>query len=1235
MRRRFFYITLFMALSHIGLGQGCKPVVNLGGQVSFCLGNFVTLDAQNPSYSFQWSTGATTQTINVNSTSVIWVAVTNSCGTTYDTVYVYADQPVTPNLGMDRPICTGTNNTLSVANSPSMSYRWSTGSMNTNSINVTQAGTYWVEVTNACGVYSDTVVLSGETPISVNLGQDRFECGNQSVALNSGNHQGSRQWSTGASSTTIQVFQTGTYWVGVTNSCGTFYDTVNVFFSEANLLNLGDTARMCGGSAATLTAQPNYGTYLWNNGATTKTISVSNPGTYWVRFNDPCGNVYDTIHVVNSGPAQVNLGPDQAICPNKPIVLDAKNAGSIYQWSTGNVGRTIQVSQGGTYWVGVNNGCGFNYDTIDISLNPVPNASLLREKFFICANDSTPVDALDWGPASFYNWSTGATTQVAYMKTTGIHTVTFGNQCDTITHQFEVFLDQPLNLDIGPDSTLCDLFLTLRLNEMADTSQIRWSTGGKLDSTHATTSGTYWVEVTNACGVYTDSVDLIFLNNPAYLPQNHADLCSGQTLKITVPFDSTVTYLWDDFSNQHFRNITQPGIYWLTSYNRCDTITDSIEVELDFPINLDLGSDTTYCEPFVKVLNVSWHKADSIYWSTGSQNATLPVFNSGTYWVELYNACGMFTDTISITVDPLPKFYLKDTAMCIGNTATLDATQSIPGATYLWSTGATTSSIQVTQNGGYWVDITNGCGTVRDTAFVRVDQPIAKVDLGNDTIFCQGTLLLDAGTFSGAEYEWQSGSRSRTYLVTQSGQYYVKVQNLCNAAYDTINILITGPPQLVLGDEVRYCANTILNLNAQNPGCTYLWNTGDTTQFIQVPFPGTYWVTITNDCGQLTDTVEAIIEFPMDDMDLGPDTIMCAGQIKTLTTGYTGVDTEWQDGSTTETYAVTQTGTYWAKLTNTCGSYFDTVFIEVIEIPVFSLGDDTAICHVGSVVDLDGPPGMLSYQWSNGATIEDIVVFEAGTFWLTVTNECFSYTDTIELIEEYPIVVDLGPDTVVCQTTGGYLIQSGVTNYQVWWGGTTFGQDLLVNQTGSYWAEARNSCGRFSDTIFVKIDPVLQDETVDTLICEGDSLKIDLTNADFEYQWLDGFANPLRYIQGVGNFDLLRTNTCGSAIRTYTLTETNCDCPFFLASAFTPNDDGINDNYMPVFDCDVFEYSFKLYNRWGGLIMETTDPFFQWDGKAKGQRVQQGVYSYVATYKWLVYGEVYQKTVRNELMILH
>src|SRR6185295_20316898 len=99
---------------------------------------------------------------------------------------------------------------------PGCTYQWSTGSY-ASSINVSNAGTYWVILSNQCGAVTDSVVVSQLAPPSVNLGSDLFYCNTINATLDASTTNGNYLWSTGDTTSSISISSAGNYFVTVDN----------------------------------------------------------------------------------------------------------------------------------------------------------------------------------------------------------------------------------------------------------------------------------------------------------------------------------------------------------------------------------------------------------------------------------------------------------------------------------------------------------------------------------------------------------------------------------------------------------------------------------------------------------------------------------------------------------------------------------------------------------------------------------------------------------------------------------------------------------------------------------------------------------------------------------------------------------------------------------------------------------------------------------------------------------
>jgi gliding motility-associated-like protein len=135
---------------------------------------------------------------------------------------------------------------------------------------------------------------------------------------------------------------------------------------------------------------------------------------------------------------------------------------------------------------------------------------------------------------------------------------------------------------------------------------------------------------------------------------------------------------------------------------------------------------------------------------------------------------------------------------------------------------------------------------------VSVEPLVLDLDLGPDTLICDGgTVLLDA-TQTDAQYLWNDGSTGATLLAGQPGTYWAQVaMGGCSIA-DTMVISGGLPPELHLAGDTAICTGSALTLDASSPGASIVWMDGDTMPVRTVQDPGTYSVTATSNCGSTT-----------------------------------------------------------------------------------------------------------------------------------------------------------------------------------------------------------------------------------------------------------------------------------------------------------------------------------------------------------------------------------------------
>lgn len=421
-------------------------------------------------------------------------------GFAFDDVLI-ADRP-TLALGPDTVICTGDSVEFNAGVIGGVSYQWNTSVLDTLPIRkAALSGVYSVEVIDTLNfILRDTVVLTVSSTFA-NLGADQGICLGDTLALDAGNPGRTFSWQPfGQTSQSIDVTREATYTVTIRDNFGCVeVDSIRIFVDSVPEVNLGPDTNLCAGDLVILDAgEGNPGTtYAWSPvSANTRTIQVGAPAQYKVVVTTLFGCTdSDSVEVGVRFKPTLNLGPDTVVCDS--YLLDARNPGADFLWSTNDTTQTIAPTQGGTYWVRVANelGC-VNSDTIVLRNGSIPSVSLGPDRI-VCGGNNVVLSAQQ--TAERYQWSNGATTSFIQVTLPGeyILNVFSADGCkasDTVEVQ-----SSTLNVDLGPDQTICvgDTAI-LDAGPLPDFYQ--WSNNETTQTISVTLPGTFVVTVLDSVG---------------------------------------------------------------------------------------------------------------------------------------------------------------------------------------------------------------------------------------------------------------------------------------------------------------------------------------------------------------------------------------------------------------------------------------------------------------------------------------------------------------------------------------------------------------------------------------------------------------------------------------------------------------------------------------------------------------------------------------------------------------
>ncbi|MEM0998633.1 MAG: PKD domain-containing protein [Bacteroidota bacterium] len=529
-------------------------------------------------------------------------------------------------------------------------------------------------------------------------------------------------------------------------------------------------------------------------------------------------------------------------CEPDPVAfLDASTVSSgvitTYTWSFGD-GNTSSLQNpmhayfaADTFDVGLivttDNACTDSL-TRELVWNPKPGADFSFQN--VCWPDPMQLmdaSSLAWGAITDWAWDLGDGTTATTPNVTHFYTnagaytvnlivVTDSSCRDTVSYQATAN-EKPIAA-ISPGSIcLPDTVNFVDLSTIAAGNVTAWSWDfgdGGMDSVQNPNyfygaPGTYSLEfsVTSDSGC-TDTVLTQFDAFPYPGLDLGADtmwLCPFNTVTLNAG-DQFLSYLWDNGSADSIRVVDMVGTYYvdIVDVNGCPQ-RDSVIVPLAPQPVLDIapGDSVAYCTGGGIEVDAQTPGVLAYLWDGTTTSSNITIAQPGDYTVIGWNVYGC-SDTLTVNAveNPLPTVDLgPDIILCGTETVDLSAGSF---AAYLWSNGATDSSITVraTVNMALTATDANGCSGSDTILVERFDLPV--VNLGPDSSLCAGDeMVFDAGSF--VDYLWSTGTTGASITVDSAGLYFVQVTDLngCMNTSNMVNVTVDPLPDIPIVTKER------------------------------------------------------------------------------------------------------------------------------------------------------------------------------------------------------------------------------------------------------------------------------------------------------------------------------------------------------------------------------------------------------------------------------------------------
>ena len=556
---------------------------------------------------------------------------------------------------------------------------------------------------------------------------------------------------------------------------------------------------------------------------------------------------------------------------------------------------------------------------------------------------------------------------------------------------------------------------------------------------------------------------------------------------------------------------------------------------------------TQFCSNTSVTLNASASSQGSIStyaWSNNSTASSITVRSAGTYRVTVTDQYGC-TASASRTLSRLdaPTAAISGNAyICTGNNTTLTASG---GVGYVWSTGATTPSINVSEPNEYYVvaRASNGC---TDTAYVTVANFNEVVISGNTTICAGGSTTLSVSEAN--SYLWSTGATTQSIQVTEEGLYSVTATNSTCEAHTSVYVAINALPTATISGTTAICGGTSTTLTA-NGGTSYAWSNGANTQSIEASSAGAYTVTVTNANGCTASAVTSIVSAPNPSVQISGNLTACQGESVTLTASG-GTSYNWSNSANTASINPTQSGTYIVTAYNVLGCEA-TASAEVVisPNPQLNITAPQTICNNGStILSVSDNLGttLTSCVWSNGGSGTSISVSPTATtnYTVTVTNSngCTAQASTSVAVAEQ-LSLSLAGNTSICGNESATLTVSGISPSNVStyaWSNGANTVSVSVSASGTYSVIVTdvNGCTGYATTTVSAAENPVASISGQQSVCSGSSATL-LANGGTSYQWSDGSTDASISVTTGGTYTVVVTNGAGCTATASTMVTVN------------------------------------------------------------------------------------------------
>ncbi len=1018
-------------------------------------------------------------------------------------------------------------------------------------------------------------------------------------------------WSNGALTEDLTNISAGNYSVVITDANGcTVNDSFTITEPSAALTKTDNVQQItCNGAAdgiinLTVSGGSAPYTYSWSNGSTSEDLSNLPAATYTVVVTDANGCTITDSYVITDPPVLTLSGTTTDItCFGADngmidISVGGGEAPYTYAWSNGESTEDISGLSAGNYSVNITDarGCTTNQNfviqepsalSLSYSTNNVTCFGLSNGAIDITVSGGT-------APYS-YTWSNSSNGEDLNSLISGDYTVTV-TDAKGCTINETITVSQPAAV-LSTSASVTDISCfggsdgSIQLTPDGGTAPYTysWNTGATSKDIFGLSDGNYQVTITDANGcsimeTYTISMPTALLVSGT---QSNV-LCNGQS---TGNIDLTVsggtapyTYTWSNGGSTEDLSSISAGNYSVTvsdargcTINRSFTITEPLALNVvDNIVDVACFGDA---DGSIDV-SVSGGIAPYTYmWSNGATTQDLFNISGGNYTLTITDGNGCQTVNNYTVTEPSSALSVSGTTTdetCFGdNQGAIQLTVSGGSGpyTYSWNHGATLKDVAGLGQGNYQVTITdkNGCSiqesfTISGPSALEATGVISNIScngLDNGTIDIQ-----PSGGAAPYSFLWGDGDTSEDRIGLTPGNHGVTITDT-NGCSIFKSFTITEPAAISIGYTVSDVTcfgagdgSVVVTVSGGTLPYSYSWSSGETSEDLSNVSGGNYTLTVTDANGcQLSEAIT--VNEPTSALTLNESITNenCFGDnqgaIALNVTGGTGPYTySWNQGATTKDISGLSQGVYRVTVTDSKGCSIQADYTvsgpAILSIAANAVSISCHDANDGTIdLTISGGTGPYTYNWSNGATTEDLSALPPGGYAVVITdaNGCItsaSYT----ISEPLPLAINALTAGVSCFGADDGSIDATITGgtlpYTYQWDNGASTEDLNSLAGGNYQLTVTDGRGcQVSSTITITAPsaPLSATATITDALCNGQPdgrvvLAVTGGTAPFNYLWSNGSNQRDLVNVFAGNYAVTVTDANGCTYsETYTIGE--------------------------------------------------------------------------------------------------